>query len=67
MFPLPLLTATSPWPPDTATMSFEASRSMVCVIESLTAVPLRSTSMAQFDSPSAFRSVVSGRSRMYVA
>jgi hypothetical protein len=43
-------------PPDTATMNFEGSRSMVCVMESLTAVPLGSNSIVHRDSPSALSS-----------
>ena len=36
-------------PPDTASMNFEGSRSMVWVMESLTAVPLGSSSIVQSD------------------
>ena len=42
--------------PDTASMNFEGSRSMVWVMESLTAVPLRSISIVQSESPSALNS-----------
>ena len=42
--------------PDTATMKFEGSRSMVWVMESLTAGQLGSSSIVQCDSPSAFSS-----------
>src|SRR6185437_16686486 len=42
--------------PDTASISFEGSRSMVWVMESLTAVPLGSNSIVQRDSPSALSS-----------
>src|SRR5262249_61897783 len=40
-------------PPDTAPMNFEGSHSMVWVMESLTAVPLGSSSIVHRDSPSA--------------
>src|SRR5579863_6840575 len=43
-------------PPDTAAMNFEGSRSIVWVMESLTAVPLGSNSMVHSDSPSALSS-----------
>src|SRR5438445_12326970 len=43
-------------PPDTAAMSFEGSRSMVWVMESLTAVPLGSSSIVHCDAPSALSS-----------
>src|SRR5271170_5521176 len=43
-------------PPDTASMNFEGSRSMVWVIESLTAVPLGSSSIVHSESPSALSS-----------
>src|ERR1700683_2141789 len=43
-------------PPDTAVMSPEGSRSMVWVMESLTAVPLGSNSMVHSESPSALSS-----------
>src|SRR5215469_13502727 len=43
-------------PPDTASMKFECSRSMMWVMESLTAVPLGSSSIVHSDSPSALRS-----------
>src|SRR5690348_15396570 len=46
-------------PPDRAVMSFEGSRSTVCVIESFTAVPKGSTSIVQYESPSAARSGLS--------
>src|SRR5215831_18143981 len=46
-------------PPDTASMSFEGSRSMVWVMESLTAGPLGSSSIVQSDSPSALSSGLS--------
>jgi len=36
-------------PPDTASISFDGSRSMVWVIESLTAVPVGSSSIVQSD------------------
>jgi len=39
-------------PADTATINFEGSRSMVWVMESLTAVPLGSSSSVHCDSPS---------------
>src|SRR5512139_2590291 len=42
--------------PDTATMKFEGSRSMVWVMESLTAGPLGSSSIVQRDSSSALSS-----------
>lgn len=38
-------------PPDTAAMNFEGSRSMVWVMESLTAVPLGSSSIVHCDTP----------------
>src|SRR5215813_12981045 len=40
-------------PPDTAAISFEGSRSMVWVMESLTAGPVGSSSIVQKESPSA--------------
>src|ERR1700751_542256 len=43
-------------PADTAAMNFEGSRSMVWVMESLTAVPLGSSSIVHRDSPSALSS-----------
>src|SRR5262249_9572027 len=43
-------------PPETAAMNFEGSRSIVWVMESLTAVPLGSSSIVQRDSPSAVTS-----------
>src|SRR5579885_3402066 len=43
-------------PPDTAPISFEGSRSIVWMMESLTADPLGSNSIVQRDSPSALRS-----------
>src|SRR5262244_3909112 len=43
-------------PPDTASMNFEGSRSMVWVTDSLTAVPVGSISIVQRDSPSALSS-----------
>src|SRR5262245_39625189 len=43
-------------PPDTASMNFEGSRSMVWVMESLTAVPLGSSSIVHCDAPSALSS-----------
>src|SRR5499433_3943220 len=43
-------------PPDTASINFERSRSMVWVMESLTAVPLGSSSIVHCDSPSALSS-----------
>src|SRR3954468_24742789 len=43
-------------PPDTASISFEDSRSTVWVMESLTADPLGSSSIVQSDGPSAFSS-----------
>src|SRR5580692_5657444 len=43
-------------PPETATISFEGSRSMVWVIESFTADPLDSISIVHSDSPSALSS-----------
>src|SRR5260370_25004572 len=43
-------------PPDTAAINFEGSRSMVWVMESLTAVPLGSISIVHSDSPSALSS-----------
>ena len=42
--------------PDTAAMKFEGSRSMVWVMESLTAVPMGSSSIVHCDSPSALSS-----------
>src|SRR5690349_21392215 len=42
--------------PDTAAMNFEPSRSIVWVIESLTAGPLGSSSIVHRDSPSAMNS-----------
>src|SRR5262245_57098310 len=39
-------------PPETAPINFEGSRSIVCMIESFTAVPLGSSSIVQRDSPS---------------
>ena len=41
-------------PPDTASINFEGSRSMVWVMESLTAAPKGSSSIVQSDVPSAF-------------
>src|SRR5271165_2984021 len=46
-------------PADTAAMNFEGSRSMVWVMESLTAVPLGSSSIVHSDSPSALSSGLS--------
>src|SRR5215468_2205409 len=46
-------------PPDTAAMNFEGSRSMVWVIESLTALPGASSSIVHCDSPSALSSGLS--------
>src|SRR5208283_5113612 len=43
-------------PPDTASMNFDGSRSMLWVMESLTAVPLGSNSIVHSDSPSALSS-----------
>src|SRR5262249_59349185 len=43
-------------PPDTATISFEGSRSIEWVMESLTAGPMGSSSIVQSDSPSALSS-----------
>jgi hypothetical protein len=43
-------------PPDTASISFDGSRSIVCVIDSLIAVPTRAISIVHRDSPSAFSS-----------
>src|SRR5215471_20986815 len=43
-------------PPDTASINFEGSRSMLWVMESLTAVPLGSSSIVHSDSPSALSS-----------
>src|SRR5262249_42230984 len=43
-------------PPDTASMNFEGSRSMVWVMESLTDVAKGSSSIVHSDSPSAFSS-----------
>src|ERR1700722_4189758 len=45
-------------PPETAAMNFDASRSMVWVMDSLTAVPLGSSSIVQSDAPSALSSVL---------
>src|SRR5579863_10247135 len=46
-------------PPETAAMNFEGSRSMVWVMESLTAVPKVSSSIVQYESPSALSSGLS--------
>src|SRR3984885_3601807 len=43
-------------PPDTAAIKVEGSRSMVWVMDSLTAVPLGSSSIVHSDSPSAMSS-----------
>src|SRR5208282_2003378 len=43
-------------PPDTASMNFEGSRSMLWVMDSLTDVPLGSSSIVQSESPSALSS-----------
>src|SRR6202008_1532765 len=43
-------------PPDTASINFEGSRSMLWVMVSLTAVPVGSSSMVHSDGPSALRS-----------
>src|SRR6185312_17300391 len=45
-------------PPDTAVISFEGSRSMVWMMESLTAGPRGSSSIVQSESPSAASSEV---------
>jgi hypothetical protein len=42
--------------PDTATMKFEVSRSMVWAVETLAAGPLDYSSIVQCDSPSALSS-----------
>src|SRR5512147_2031262 len=46
-------------PPDTAAMKFEGSRSMLWVMESLTAAPLGCSSIVQSDAPSALSSGLS--------
>lgn len=46
-------------PPETATINFEGSRSMVCVMTSLTTGPMDSSCIVQSDAPSALSSGLS--------